>query len=58
MNKRFYVNPLTYKRFYERMLGIDTDAFINCMKEYLVYSIGENAHGSQKNIVRDIRHFV
>lgn len=58
MNMRFYVNPFTYKRFYERMLGIDTDAFINCMKVYVVFALGENALGSLINIVRDIKHVV
>lgn len=58
MNMRFYVNPFTYKRFYERMLGIDTDAFINCMKVYVVFALGENALGSLINIVRDIKHVI
>ena len=58
MNMRFYVNPFTYKRFYERMLGIDTDTFINCMKVYVVFALGENALGSLINIVRDIKHVV
>lgn len=58
MNMRFYVNPFTYKRFYENVFGTDLNTFIDYMKVYVITAMGENALGSLVNIVRDIKHVV
>lgn len=55
---RFNIDKFFYKRFYEKMLGIDYHLFIDFVKTYVMFCMGDIALGSINNIVRDIKHLV
>lgn len=52
---RFNVDPFLYKRYYEKMLGINLTTFVSYLKAYVMFCMGTYGLECIRSIVNDVK---
>ena len=54
----FDINEFSYKKYYEKWLMMPIDIFVDYIKVYVLFSLGELVLKSLQNLVNDIKRFI
>lgn len=54
----FNVNKLSYKRYYEYYFGITDEPFIEYLKTYVIFTMGDLVLKSLQNVVNDVKRLI
>lgn len=54
----FNFNKLTYKRFYENVIGLVFNTFVNYVKVFVVMTLGKNVLKTLQTVVNDLKRII